>query len=383
MFNKMTVITTLQYVWYKYKLTENMPSENAIGQEIKVADAAARGLTAEGPTGTGTFLMKGTNGRWYEFDLVRATRSRGFLQPKFGLNYNFDENLNVFGNFAHVERFVDLGVYYNQGRVNPDAGDEKSNQYEIGIGWTSPDLRARLNGYMMSWENKSASIQDLSKAGEPGYDRNGFRSELIGKSIHKGIELEAALKLDRWTIKGLELVGTFTYMENRWKEVLPSVKNDPLTGARRAFSTSSIDASGNTVPIYFDQLENTPVASGPQTMASLGLNYRDETWFGGLALNYFARNYVLDGGTFIAVDGEFGPTINGQNTFRPVYDNTLPQFATVSANVGARFVLGQVNAQASLQAINLLDKEHLVDGNRSGVTPGPAQTWRFNLSAGF
>ena len=383
MFDKLNVITSLQYVWYKYKLTENMPSENAIGQEIKVADAAARGLTTEGPEGNGKFLMKGTNGRWYEFDLVNASRSRGFIQPKLGLNYNFDENLNVFGNFAHVERFVDLGVYYNQGRVNPDAGDEKSNQYELGIGWTSPDLRAKINGYLMSWENKSASIQDVSKAGEPGYDRNGFRTELIGKSIHKGIECEVALKLDRWTMKGLELVGSFTYMENRWKEVLASVKTDPLTGARRAFSTSSVDANGVTVPIYFDQLENTPVASGPQTMASLGLNYHDETFFGGVAVNYFARNYVLDGGTFIAVDGYYNPTINGKISFNPVYDNTLPQFATMSANVGARFVLAQVNMQASVQAINLLDKDNLVDGNRSGVTPGPGQTWRFNLSAGF
>jgi len=327
--------------------------------------------------------MKGTNNKWYEFDLVNENRSRGFFQPKFGLNYNFDENLNVFGNFAHVERFVDLGVYYNQGRVNPDAGDEKSNQYEVGIGWTSPEFRAKINGYLMSWENKSARISDVSKAGAPGYDRNGFRNELIGKSIHKGIEVEASLNLDRVFGKGLELTGMFTYMENKWKEVLPEVKTDPVTGARRAFNTSSLTNAGVTKAIYFDELENTPVASGPQTMAAVGLNYRDETWFGGLALNYFARNYVLDGGSYLAVDGFFAYNNAGLNAFFPRFDNTLPSFATVSGNIGAWFVIGDINAQASIQAINILDKENLVSADRFGVIPGPSQTWRFNISAGF
>lgn len=380
---KMNVITSLQYVWYKYKLIENMPSENAIGQEITVASAAARGLTTEGPTGTGTFLMKGTNGRWYEFDLVNADRSRGFFQPKFGLNYNFDENLNMFANFAHVERFVDLGVYYNQGRVDPTVGDEKSNQYELGVGWTSPAFRAKINGYIMSWDNRSARISDPSKAGEPGYDRNGFKSELIGKSLHKGIELEASVNLERWVIKGMELSGSFTYMENKWKDVLDAVKTDPLTGARRAFATGVLDANGNSKSLYFDELANTPVASGPQTMASVELNYRDDTWFGGVSINYFARQWVLDGGTYLATDGFYALNGSGKTVFYPVYDNKLPAYALLNANIGMRFVVAGINAQASVQAINILDKDNLVDADRFGVIPGPGQTWRFNLGAGF
>ncbi|MEW6509613.1 MAG: TonB-dependent receptor [Bacteroidota bacterium] len=381
--NKLNVITSIQYVWYRYKLIENMPSENAIGQRINVADVAARGITKEGPIGNNKFIMLGTNGRWYEFDLVNANRSRGFLQPKFGLNYNFDENLNVFANFAHVERFVDLGVYYNQGRVDPSVGDEKSNQYEVGVGWTSPDVRGKINGYMMSWDNKSARIQDQSKAGQPGYDRNGYRSELIGKSLHKGIEVEASLNLERWVLRGLELTGSFTYMENKWKEVLAIAKTDPITGARRPFATGVLNSNGTSRTIYFDELENTPVASGPQTMAMLALNYRDETWFAGVNLNYYARQWLLDGGTYLAVDGYYAFTNAGKVQFFPTFDNKLPAYATLNANVGTRFTIAGISAQASVQAINILDKDHLVDADRFGVIPGPGQTWRFNIGAGF
>ena len=122
-FGKVNFMGSIQYVWYKYKLTEYMPSENAIGRMLTRAEETSRGALTEGPTGNGKFLMKdnaASNPRWYEFDLVNETRSRGFLQPKVGVNVNLTDNLNVFGNFAHVERFVDLGVYYNQGRVAPE-----------------------------------------------------------------------------------------------------------------------------------------------------------------------------------------------------------------------------------------------------------------------
>ncbi|MBS1214550.1 MAG: TonB-dependent receptor plug, partial [Proteobacteria bacterium] len=208
-FGKVNFMGSIQYVWYQYKLTEYMPSENAIGRMLTRAEEASRGTLREGPAGGGKFLMKdnaATAPRWYEFDLVNETRSRGFLQPKGGVNVNLTENLNVFGNYAHAERFVDLGIYYNQGRVDPQVEDEKSDQIEAGLGWTSEGVRGKINGYWMTWANKSARITDLSKAGDPGYDRNGNRSELVGKSIHQGIEAEVTVTLDKYLpVKGLEV----------------------------------------------------------------------------------------------------------------------------------------------------------------------------------
>ena len=383
-YDRLNLLTSIQYVWYKYKLTEALPSEKAIGQQLTPAQVVARSITQEGPTGAGTFMMRDTSaaGTWYEFPLVNATRSRGFLQPKAGLNYNLTDNINLFGNYAHVERFVNLGVYYNQGLINPNAQDEKSDQFEVGAGWSSEDLRVKINGYTMTWANKSAVLKDISQAGINGYDRDGNRYELVGKSQHKGIELEANVKLDRWLpVKGFELQGSFTYMENKWKEVLPSVTVDN-TGARRVFATAT-DANGKTYSLYFDQLANTPVASGPQTMMMLALNYSDDRYFAGASVDYFARQYVYDGGYYLATNGYFAFNSTGKRVFVSTFDNTLPKTAILNVDFGVRFNVFGLNTTASVQVLNLFDKDYLVNADNNGVIPGEGQALRFNLYTGF
>jgi len=233
---------------------------------------------------------------WYEFDLVNVSRSRGFFQPKIGFNYNINDNWNFFGNFAHVERFIDLGVYYNQGAINPNAEDEKSNQFEAGFGYTNSDWFAKINGYWMIWDNKAARIQDVTMAGQPGYDRNGNKSELVGQSTHRGIEFEFNARLDKITkVKGLGLRGSVTYMDNKWTDILSSVVTEVRANGqtfRRAFNTNARDASGNIDTLFFDELKDTYVKSGPQMMASLGLTYDWKGWFAGLDMNFAARDYL-------------------------------------------------------------------------------------------
>jgi outer membrane receptor protein involved in Fe transport len=383
-YDRLNLITSIQYVWYKYRLLEYMPSENAIGTMLSRAQETARGANlVEGPTGSGTFLMKdnaAAGARWYDFPLIDQSRSRGFWQPKFGANFNLNNNINLFANFAHVERFVNLAIYYNQGRPDPTVGDEKSDQVEAGIGWTSPLVRAKVNGYLMTWANKSASVLDFSKAGFPGYDRNGYHYDLVGTSKHQGIEGEFTVELDQLIpAKGLELTGSLTIMDNRWKDVLDQAKTDPSTGARRAFNTTALDATGKRDTLFFDELAGTPVASGPQQMYSIGLNYRAEKFFCGIGVNYYARIIPLDGATYMATDGGWA-FVNGRRVFDPKFDNKLPNFALVNLNFGTSFDALGLHSTASIQIMNALDNEFLADADRNGVYPGIGRAFRFNLS---
>jgi len=385
-YKKLNVMGSLQYAWYQYKLTENMPSENAIGKQLTAAQVSQLNLTKEGPAGNNKFYMQGTNSKWYEFDLVNATRSRGFFQPKVGINLNATENINVFANFAHVERMVDLGVYYNQGRLNPNVEDEKSNQFELGLGWNSKDIYAKLNGYYMLWDNKSSYITDVSMAGQPGYDRNGNRSELIGTSQHMGIEFETGISLDKVVpIKGFGVRGSLTYMDNTWKKILDNVKINP-DGSRRAFLTTAINSEGNTYTIYFDELEGKPVASGPQFMSSLSLTYDNKGFFGSLDFSFFARDYLLDGGTYAAVDGSYIGTINGKDLFQSIYKNQLPSRGIFDFNTGYNFNLGKklpLKGTITLQVLNIFDTEYFSAADRSGVIPGVKRSYRANISLGW
>lgn len=386
-YKKLNVMGSLQYVWYQYKLVEQMPSENAIGQRLTIQQANDLNLQNEGPM-NGKFYMKGTDNRWYEFALVNENRSRGFFQPKVGFNVNATENFNIFGNFAHVERFVDLGVYYNQGRVNPDAKDEISNQFELGVGWNSNLFTAKLNGYYMLWDNKSASIQDQSMAGQPGYDRNGFRTELIGTSRHMGAELELGYSLDKLVpVKGFGLKGSMTFMDNKWLTVLDAVKTDPITLQRRIFNTNALDANGNKNPLYFDQLEGTPLASGPQFMSTLSLTYDRQGLFGSVDMSFFAKDYVLDGGTYMATTGEFvGSDGSGNPIFRSEFSDQLPTRVLFDANLGYNYNFGKsvpIRGTIVFQVLNIFDTDYFAAADRSGVIPGMKRSFRANVSLGW
>jgi len=375
LFGDLNLMTSLQFVNYTYKLYENMPSESAIAKPV--TDAS---INAEGPVGN-KFYMRSTTGQYYEFDLVRENRSNSFIQPKLGANYNLSDNLNVFANYAYVQRFVDLGVYYNQGRVNTDAEDEKSNQFEVGLGYISDYFSGKVNGYYTLWQNKSTRLRDPSKAGEPGYDYQGYRSELIGTSRHMGVEFAGTLKMDA-LLRGLELNLSFTMMNNTWLEVLDIAKVDN-TGARRVYNSNALDANGVVRALYFDELENTHVASGPQTMAMAGLVYNLSDLYFMLNMNFFARDYLLDGGAYMAVDGEFYQNESGQECFKSVYDNQLPSRAIFDFGVGYRFNFSGIRGNISAQALNLFNTEFLASSDSYGVMPGMLRSFRLNLSLGF
>ncbi|MCX7834282.1 MAG: TonB-dependent receptor [Ignavibacteria bacterium] len=382
----LNLMGSLQYVWYQYKLTENMPSENAIGRQLDSLTAINLGLLTaanEGPRGDKFYMTDGN--KWYEFNLFRGDRTRGFFQPKFGFNWNATKNINIFANFAHVERMIDLGVYYDQGNVNPSVEDEKSNQFELGIGWTSNFVQLKLNGYYMLWDNKSARISDISMAGQPGYDRNGFRSELIGTSEHKGIEFEAGISFDSWLpFKGLTFKGSFTYMDNVWKTVLDNVKKD-RNGNRRAFNSNALDANGKSYTLYFDELEGKPVASGPQLMTSASLQYNYKGFFCSFDMNFFGRDIMLDGGTYLPVKSEFyGTSASNKELYKTEYDTELPTRFIFDFNAGYNFKFEKiVQGTISFQILNLFDTKYFSSSDRFGLIPGYLRTFRANLSLGY
>ncbi|MBS1493421.1 MAG: TonB-dependent receptor [Bacteroidetes bacterium] len=384
MFNKLNIMTSLQYVWYKYTLTENMPSENAIGKKLTAAQVSALGLVNEGPDGAGKFYMKGTDNRFYEFTLVNNSRSRGFFQPKIGFNYNATQNINFFGNFAHVERFVDLGVYYNQGRINENAEDEKSNQFEAGFGFGNDDVNFKVNGYYMLWQNKAASIQDITQAGQPGYDRNGFKTELVGTSEHKGVEVELSIGIGKFIkVPGLGLTSSFTFMDNTWKEILASVINNP-DGSLRVFNNNARNANGDKINVYYNDLLGKHLASGPQMMINAGLNYTYKSFFTGVDMNFAARDYFLDGETYGAITSVLIGTNGSKEIYQTTFDNQLPTRAIVGAYAGYNFNFNKkLKGQLTLQSANLFDKDYLASADRFGVIPGEKRTFRINLTIGL
>jgi outer membrane receptor protein involved in Fe transport len=101
-------------------------------------------------------------------------------------------------------------------------------------------------------------------------------------------------------------------------------------------------------------------------------------------MNIAANNYMLDGGTYMAVDGGFySDKVTGVQKFKNIYDNKLPTFAVVDAFVGTQFDMGPLNTTMSLQLLNVMDTYYLSWADRNGVVPGPTRAIRFNLNVGI
>lgn len=380
----LTVLGSLQYAFYNYHLTENMPSESAIADSGAAPSTLREGLAPDGYFYMASFANASatTPNAWYRFKLIDQTRSRGFFQPKIGLNYNLNENINVFGNVSHVERLVDLGVWYNSGNPNPNASDEKSNQYELGAAFKNEMLFAQLNLYMMTWDNKAASITDVSKAGEAGFDRNGNHYELVGSSKNQGIEFEAKYRLDEIIdMAGFTFNMSFTAMDNKWTKVLDEVKKD-AAGKRRAFDNAALTAAGTVDTLFFDELEGTPNASTPFTLLSYGLSYNNDDWFASVNAQTMMNNYALDGGSYVVVDGSFDAS-TPLAKFVPKYDNKLPSATVFDIQAGLYYQIAQAKVRVSAQVQNVFGTEFLVSANRSGVLPGIQRTFSLNMAVGI
>jgi len=174
-------------------------------------------------------------------------------------------------------------------------------------------------------------------------------------------------------------------MENKWTDVLPEVATDPATGKRRSFNTGALNSDGNVDTLYFDELVGTPVASGPQFIFSLGAKFEKKGFFVGLDVNYYAKDYLLDGGTYLATDGSLvGTNDFGRDVFDLTFGDVLPKRAILDGQIGYNFkFLKTLKGLASIQVLNILDNEYLAAADRFGIIPGMLRTFRFNLSLGL
>lgn len=137
---------------------------------------------------------------------------------KGGLNYNIDENHNVFGNAGYYSKqpLFDA-IFLNFGNdINEDYVNEKVFGVELGYGYKSEKFSANLNLYRTSWKDRFLSVtgtfQDPANPTDPDATVQG-RTNLVGiEQIHMGVELETTYRpIDMLTFRGMLSVGDWEY----------------------------------------------------------------------------------------------------------------------------------------------------------------------------
>ena len=194
-----------------------------------------------------------------------------FINPRFGINWNIDEEINIFSSFAITNREPRRADLYNpdfafwggqpqyeatlngEGAyvfdfANPNVKPEQMLDIELGTRYSSGDYKAGVNFYYMSFQDEMLQGGGLDPYGVP----------VVGnapKTTHLGVEIEASAKYN-----------VFDY-------------GNILFGANATLSKNTIDEyiynfqDADTYLNYRANLSGNKISGFPDMMASFTLGY--------------------------------------------------------------------------------------------------------------
>ena len=153
----------------------------------------------------------------------RETNWENFLggNIKGGLNWNIDENHNIFGNVGYYSKqpFFDSVFQNFRNDINPDPRNEKITGMEIGYGYTSQKFRANLNFYRTSWKDRFISVSsdfDVNNTPNNPEDDEQGNADINGvEQLHLGAELDMTYDItDNFRFLGMISVADWSYAGN-------------------------------------------------------------------------------------------------------------------------------------------------------------------------
>ncbi len=149
-----------------------------------------------------------------------------FVNPRFGINYKFSPQVNIFLSFASVTREPRLKDYYDAAESsggaepmfelnsdstynysNPLVKPETMNDIELGFAYNSGNLNLNLNLFYMLFDDEIVKKGTLDRFGQPITGN-------IDKTTHTGVELSFIYKF----LGNFELFGNATYSRNEINE---------------------------------------------------------------------------------------------------------------------------------------------------------------------
>jgi hypothetical protein len=221
---------------------------------------------------------------------------------KGGLTYKLSgrQFLNV--NAAYLTKAPTLRNVYPNARLNKNSlanlDGEKVTSMDASYIIRMPKFKSRLTAYYADIKN---ATETAFFYGEGIFDNNdgdggdAFVAETLTNIEKRNIGLE--LGMEYQITSTIKIIGNAGYGENTYQND-PSVQinNDNLASAT---NTNPITDFGTA------KLKGYRLSGGPQTAASLGIEYRDpKFWWIGANYNYLANNY-LDVSSLLRTDNFF------------------------------------------------------------------------------
>lgn len=190
---------------------------------------------------------------------VKESRAGGNV--KGGLNFNIDDNHNVFFNTGYYSKqpLFDAVFLNFRNDLNPELKNEQIVGFELGYGYRSSNFSLNANFYRTSWADRfesnsvTAMIPDPDNPGEDMEVRGVANYQGI-QQIHYGLEVDFMWRiLDNLRLTGFGSVGNWEYSGNVDADIFDENQNYLFTST-----------------LYLDGVK---VGDAAQITGGLGANY--------------------------------------------------------------------------------------------------------------
>lgn len=264
---------------------------------------------------------------------------------KGGVNYNINEEHNVFANAGYIKRQPKFDAVFLRYKndINESVKNETILSYELGYGYKTQMLSANLNLYRTSWKDRwlTRSVPG-DVAGTQG------TANFAGiEQIHTGAELEFTLKpVEKFKVKGSVSYGNWEYADDVTATIFDA--NRKKIGEKTLF------------------LKNVKVGDAAQFTGSLGMDYEfveglkaDITW------NYFGNLYA----DFSPIDRTFDKA-NNKGALK------LPNYNLLDAGVSYKLDFNDYALSFRLNMNNVLDTEYISESKTNIHTSSGSKTYK-------
>lgn len=258
---------------------------------------------------------------------------------KGGVNWNINENHNVFANAGFYSRqpnFDAVFPNYTNNDTNKGLVNEKVVGLEVGYGFRHENYKVNLNLYRTSWKDRFLRIYNTFDVNNtPKNKRDDVRgsANLEGvEQIHKGIELEAFANFGKLDVELMATLGNYEYASN----------------VSAKYFDESEKPIGNEVETLY--LKGKKVGDAPQTTVRLGLKYE-------IAKNLkfrISQFYVQDLYADIEAEAFSGEKGKNMQTLK------LPAYSLLDAGLSYKLNLGDTKSlNFAFNVNNLADKVYI------------------------
>ena len=250
---------------------------------------------------------------------------------KAGINYNLNENHNVYVNGGYFTRspYFRTAFLNHTNEINKKAKYERVLSFDVGYGYTSRKLSAKLGGYYTNWRDKG-----LVKNFYDPLENESYVANIPGvNALHMGVELEVDWK----PINKMDVHGMFSLGEWVWQDDV---------------DFTLMDDNNNVIGEFKTYLEGVHVGNAAQLTAALGVNYEVLPKFKiGADINHYGKNFA-----------DFNP-INRTNADYTGDSWQMPDATIVDLNFKYVFKMGSLDATIYGNVNNLFNVEYIIDAD--------------------